>query len=65
MMEKILSLITDHHNLTGGHCGLTAVKISQRTGIDLTSVRKELNKLYQAKEIEVRDGAHGKLVRKL
>lgn len=59
---QLLEIIQEYSKQTGNKCGLTAVHLIQRTGIALPEMKIQLNQLFVAGEIKVRDGIHGKLI---
>lgn len=58
----MLEIINKHHENTDGHCGLSVVKLSAISGLEIGEVKKKLNQLWEEKKIKVRDGINGKLI---
>lgn len=59
---QLLKIIQDNAQKTDNKCGLTAVQLCKRSGIPFAEIRKQLNDLYVAGSIQVREGIHGKLI---
>ncbi len=63
-MDKVIQIIDEQAEKSGNHCGLYATEIMRKTELSIVEVRKILNQLFISKKIQVRDGAHGKLILK-
>lgn len=59
MIESVLTILKDYHIKTGGHCGLSAVGLIQRTGSTSEETKEALNKLYKQKKITVHENPTG------
>lgn len=58
----LLQIIQEYANQTDNKCGLTTLQLINRSGIPIAQLRKQLNDLYVAGKIQVREGIHGKLI---
>ncbi len=59
---QLLEIIQENSNKTDNKCGLLAVHLNQRSGIAMPEIKEQLNQLFVAGKIKVRDGIHGKLI---
>lgn len=57
--EKVLNILKEKHESSGGHCGVQLVKFEMR----LTELKSLLNQLYLDEKITVHDSVHGKLIK--
>jgi hypothetical protein len=62
LKSKILQLIEENHVRSGGHCGLSSVKLCEVLQVDYPELKESLNELYEEKLFKVRDGANGLLL---
>lgn len=58
----VLEFIKQKHKVSGGHNGISLPSLMRITGLDLDSLKTELNRLYIEDKIIVRKGIHGKLI---
>lgn len=65
LKSKILKLIEENHVKSGGHCGISPVKLCQALKVDYPELKGSLNELYEEKLFKVRDGANGFLLFKI
>lgn len=62
LKEKVMKHLTEYDRKCGGKCGLYSVQLASDMGVELKVLRTALNELYTDCEIQVRDGAQGKLI---
>jgi DNA-binding FadR family transcriptional regulator len=59
---KLIGLLVDKHELTGGHCGTTVADLLNELDCTLDELREVTQDLYSKGMVEFKDGIHGKLV---
>ena len=62
LRTKLIGLLADKHQQTGGHCGSTVSSIVNDLGCELQEVNDLLSSLQEKGMIELKEGVHGKLV---
>lgn len=62
MEEKILEIVNEVHVKSAGKCGISAVKICEKLGVDYSEIKKPLNHLYDNDLIKVREGINSHLI---
>lgn len=65
LCEKILNIINDNHNKTGGYSGLKPVELKLKLNIEYRQIRDVLNWLYENNKIKVRKGINSHLLFKI
>lgn len=65
MKAKILQLVNQRHDASDGKCGTYMVEIVNRLGIPAKELEAVIAEMYNAGEIDVREGINGYLVMKI
>lgn len=63
MKNKILIILKSIHNLSGGHGGISIIKLKIRLDSDLADLKNQLNKMHREKLIKVYEGINTKLIK--
>lgn len=59
---RILEIIGQANNSSGGKCGITPAKICLELDMEYKDVKESLNELFESEKIKVRDGINGYLL---
>jgi hypothetical protein len=62
LKQKTLTLIIQRHKESGGHNGMSVIKLSEVTGIDRNDIKPILRELHYEGKIKVREGINHKLI---
>jgi len=61
-MSKLLQIIENYNTSTGGSCGISIVKLSEKAGVGMNDIKSLLKELHTAGKIKVREGINSKLI---
>lgn len=62
MKEKILDILQEKHQLSGGNCGMYLPNICSLLNVECYQIKDIIQHLLEEKLIELREGSHGKLL---
>lgn len=62
LINRVKEILTAHHNLTAGKCGLPITKLCLQLEKPYKEVRKVLAELHKEQYFEVRQGLNDKLL---
>ena len=60
--EKIIDILSNQHDISDGHCGLTAREVAETLDLEFDDIRDALNNLYDNGKIDVRRGINNRLL---
>ena len=62
MKEKILEILQQKHQLSGGNCGIYLPNICSLLNVEYYQIKDIINDLIKEQMIEIREGSHGQLL---
>ena len=62
MKEKILEILQQKHQLSGGNCGIYLPNICSLLNVEYYQIKDIIHNLLEEKLIELREGSHGQLI---
>lgn len=65
LKHHILNKIEEHHVLSDGKCGVTAIDLCAEIGVEYSTAKPILNEMYKNKEFKIKDGINGYLLFKV
>lgn len=63
MKNKILEIIQEKNDQSGGHCGVYVTEILQKLGVTYESIRVDLIDLYKERKITTHPSVHGQIIK--
>ena len=62
MKNKLLQIIQEYNQGTGGSCGISIVKLCEASGFKIYNVKSLLKEMHTDGKIKVREGINSKLI---